>query len=293
MNSILLYSFLFLVVAIIYYVVIIRLYKKTTYYDITHKNYFDAVKDKGNYGEYLIYKRLRSFEKDGAKFLFNCYLPKDAGETTEVDVIMIHESGVYVFESKNYSGWIFGSEDQKTWTQTLPSGRKSVKEHFLNPIMQNKLHIKWLQNQIGTGAPIHSVIVFSERCTLKSVDVNSDDIKVIKRNIIKHTVLKIDKATKNRLTKDQIERFYSKLYPFTQVSEGVKKEHIKNIHKETKTHKKVKTPTTKTPAPISIINMVCPKCGGMLVLRETKRGKNAGKSFYGCSNFPKCRYVRK
>ncbi|MCR5805469.1 MAG: topoisomerase DNA-binding C4 zinc finger domain-containing protein [Oscillospiraceae bacterium] len=37
--------------------------------------------------------------------------------------------------------------------------------------------------------------------------------------------------------------------------------------------------------------MICPRCGGRLVLRTAKSGANAGNSFYGCSNFPKCRYT--
>ena len=40
---------------------------------------------------------------DGASFLFNCYLPMENKETTEIDAIMIHHSGIYVFESKNYA----------------------------------------------------------------------------------------------------------------------------------------------------------------------------------------------
>lgn len=36
---------------------------------------------------------------------------------------------------------------------------------------------------------------------------------------------------------------------------------------------------------------VCPKCSGELVERTAKRGPNAGNTFLGCSNFPKCRYI--
>lgn len=36
---------------------------------------------------------------------------------------------------------------------------------------------------------------------------------------------------------------------------------------------------------------VCPKCSGELVERTAKRGPNAGNTFLGCSNFPKCRYT--
>ena len=65
-----------------------------------------SVKGKGEYGEDRIYDILQKV--DGYKAtLPNCYLPKGNGETAEVDLIFLHESGIYVFESKNYSGWIF------------------------------------------------------------------------------------------------------------------------------------------------------------------------------------------
>ncbi|MEX1201581.1 MAG: topoisomerase DNA-binding C4 zinc finger domain-containing protein [Methylophaga sp.] len=39
-------------------------------------------------------------------------------------------------------------------------------------------------------------------------------------------------------------------------------------------------------------SQLCPKCGSEMLLRETKKGENAGKQFWGCSAFPKCRTVR-
>ena len=36
----------------------------------------------------------------------------------------------------------------------------------------------------------------------------------------------------------------------------------------------------------------CPRCGGTLILRTAKHGINKGNSFYGCSNYPKCRYIK-
>lgn len=38
--------------------------------------------------------------------------------------------------------------------------------------------------------------------------------------------------------------------------------------------------------------LVCPRCGSELVIKTAKKGKNVGNMFYGCSNFPKCRFVR-
>lgn len=39
------------------------------------------------------------------------------------------------------------------------------------------------------------------------------------------------------------------------------------------------------------MRLICPKCGKKLVLRTARRGANAGRQFYGCSNFPKCRFI--
>ena len=42
----------------------------------------------------------------------------------------------------------------------------------------------------------------------------------------------------------------------------------------------------------NVVSGVCPRCGRELVLRTAKKGDKAGMQFYGCSGFPKCRYVR-
>ena len=271
--------------------------------------------DKGQYGEYLTYKYLKHFESNGAKFLFNVYVPKGDGETTEIDLLMICSKGIFVFESKNYSGWIFGKECKKTWYQTLPTGsRKSEKIEFYNPIMQNWAHIKHLKNFIGDHFPIHSIVVFSERCTLKNVQVDSDNVKVINRYHVNSVVSSIcDKTSTVLLSDRDIEEIYGKLYPFTQLDTNIKKQHILNIQdklsrgnvrscdavsrkeicdesqiviKDGQSHNPIKNETAKQ----QIIK--CPKCNGTLVLRTATKGNYAGKQFYGCSNYPRCRYIQ-
>ena len=120
-------------------------YEKTLYFVQTGNPFNKVMQDIRLIGEYFTYQCIAPLN-GYKKFIFNCYLPKADGETTEVDVILLHESGIYVFESKNYSGWIFGNESQTFWTQTLPSGKgKSQKSRFFNPIMQNAGHIKQLK----------------------------------------------------------------------------------------------------------------------------------------------------
>lgn len=284
-------------------------YKKSSYYKSTKLPLLKVILDKGKYGEYLTYKNLKKYEKNGCKFLFNAYIPKKDDESTEIDVMMISNQGIFVFESKNYSGWIFGNEKQKTWTQTLPIGKNVTKEHFFNPIMQNKTHIKYLRKIVGDDVPIHSIIVFSERCELKKVQVESQDIYVIKRNRLTECVSMIcEKFSKIIMDQSEIEKIYFKLLPLTNVSEEVKKQHIDTINQ--KYRKNIQNDIICAPSTVSketeqkqenkeIVNdeleskddLICPRCSSKLVLRTAKKGENAGKQFYGCSNYPKCRYI--
>lgn len=277
-------------IAIIVIIVRYRNYKKSSYYLITKTTPIQLYFDKGRLGEYLTYKNLNSAEKNGAKFLFNIYLPKGEEETTEIDVLMIHAKGLFVFESKNYSGWIFGSEQQKNWYQTLPQGRgRSHKESFYNPIMQNRAHIKHLKTLVTEDIPIHSIVTFSERCTLKKIEVKSEDVCVIKRDMVYDTVAGIcAKSETAVLSNEQISGIYDKLYPYTQVSNAIKEQHIQNIEKK----QEPKEDQLADKKPDEEQKMQCPRCGGALVLRKTKKGDNAGTQFYGCSNFPKCRYMK-
>ena len=263
----------------------VKKYKETSYYKNTKHSYLSVLNNLGRYGEYLTFKKLEKFEDIGAKFLFNLYIPKSNGETTEIDMIMICSKGIFIFESKNYSGWIFGSENQKNWYQTLPSGkRKSHKEVFYNPIMQNRTHIKHLDKLIGTPLPMYSIVVFSDRCTFKDIQIESSDVSLVylsQVNQVVSNVLNYDDGS--ALDENRILVIYDKLYPYTQVSEIQKIQHIQNIRDNKNSHYNNFSNNTQ--------NLKCPKCGGTLVLRTAKRGANSGNQFYGCSNYPKCRYM--
>lgn len=297
-------TLLFIGIVIIPYLNISKNYKKTAYYKTLKLPYYRVRLNKGRYGEYLSYKHLKGYEENGAKFLFNVYIPKSETETTEIDVIMISQYGLFVIESKNYSGWIFGDENQYKWTQTLPTGKgKSHKEHFYNPIKQNRGHINYLNTYIDENLPVYSIIAFSDRCKLKSIKVTSPDIKVINRSAILAIVNGFCNLSSPQLSNEKIDEIYSKLYPLTQVNDTVKQQHVNNINsKKTKTvppvnntsktnYRQATQPQNKQAQDTQQGN-VCPRCAAPLVVRKTKKGENAGKEFWGCSNFPKCRYKK-
>jgi hypothetical protein len=199
-------------------------YKQGSYYQITKNSYSSL--DKGKRGEYLIYKNLRHLEDNGGKFLFNIYLPKENNQTTEIDALLICPKGIFVFESKNYGGWIFGNEAHKNWTQTFPTGRgSSRKEHFYNPVMQNASHLKHLKRFIGDNIPMWSVIVFSDQCTLKNVTVNSAHVHVTYPHKISSVVTQICSQAKDCLTALEVNDVYNKLWFLTQISDEAKAKH--------------------------------------------------------------------
>lgn len=240
LNPVILISVIVVIIVIVVVIILVdehkqyKQYIESTYYQITKNPYSSIKYDMGKYGEYLIYKSLKHFENNGDKFLFNIYIPKGKYKTTEIDVLLICSKGLFVFESKNYSGWIFGNESQRNWTQVLPKGRGySHKEHFYNPIMQNALHIKHLKNLVGENIPIYSIIVFSDECTLKDITIKSDDISVINLYNLEPVVMKIcNQIQTDLLTETEVNDIYNRLYPYTQVSYEVKVQHIENIRKD-------------------------------------------------------------
>ena len=162
----------------------------------------------------------------GAKFLFNLYIPKSNGQTTEIDALMIFPSGILVLESKNYSGWIFGNDRDRNWTQSFKGGTKN---HFYNPVLQNQGHINSLRKYLNDyNTPFYSAIVFSERCVLKSITVNMPYVEVLKREYLNEYVSQIFNGPRV-LSSDEITNLYNNLYPLTQATDNIKAKHILDI----------------------------------------------------------------
>ncbi len=214
----------------------------------------------GQFGEFLIEFALTNNNLSGDFVVFkNIYIPA-GNKTSEIDLLMLHEKGIFVFESKNYSGWIFGGADQLTWTQVLPQG---IKNKFYNPIRQNRTHINALVEILGKPASAFiSYIVFSERCTLKQVPDDVENTIIVRRpDMLKKLRLQL-KGGLIKYTQDEIQTMSRILKPFTNKSTVEKQQHIEDIK-------------TK-----------CPICGNKLVLRKGKYGQ-----FWGCSAYPKCKFT--
>lgn len=124
---------------------------------------------KGFLGETVINVAMwLKLEKDVYHRLNGITLPRANGGSTQIDHIIVSIYGIFVIETKNYKGWIYGSENQRQWTQVFPNGSKFK---FQNPLRQNYLHIKTLADLLGLELSyFHSMIAFIGECELKTRD---------------------------------------------------------------------------------------------------------------------------
>lgn len=132
---------------------------------------FEQIKKsvKGSYGELKVDLVLGYFTNNFCFTVRNLLLVRD-GKSTQIDNILFTANKVYVLESKNYSGWIYGSESGKSWTQTLNHFGKITKSSFYNPLSQNYGHIKYLSKFLDIPlVNFHNIIVFSNESELKNI----------------------------------------------------------------------------------------------------------------------------
>ena len=122
---------------------------------------------KGVLGETVINVAMwLKFEKDLYHRLNNITLPLNNGGSTQIDHVIVSKYSIFVIETKNYKGWIFGNEKQRQWTQAFPNGSKYK---FQNPLHQNYLHIKTLADLLALDMSyFHSMIAFIGECELKT-----------------------------------------------------------------------------------------------------------------------------
>ena len=183
--------------------------------------------DKGAYGEWLTeYMFGNNNLKGYCKSLHNIYVPYK-GRTSEIDVLLVNKKGIFVIESKNYSGWIFGNEQQRHWTQCLPNKEKNK---FYNPIMQNATHINALSQYLDINKDnMKSFIVFSERCELKKIPNNTEEYIILKRDRLLRNIRTEIEVRQDIFTENEVDEIIAKLQPLTNVSQEEKEKHIEQI----------------------------------------------------------------
>lgn len=196
----------------------------------------------------------------------NLLLPTPDG-STQIDHVFLSKFGVFVLETKNMKGWIFGSEDQASWTQQI----YKTKTSFQNPLRQNFKHCKALESLLLLSADsVFSVVVFVGDSSFKTampanVTTGGGFVAFIKSKTL---VLFSDAQVTDMVAALELAK--------TKTSFSAERQHVARL---------------KSRSDVSS-EQLCASCGHPMVLRTSKKGVNQGDQFWGCSQFPKCRSTR-
>jgi len=202
------------------------------------------------------------------------------GSTTQIDHLIVSKFGIFVIETKNMSGWIFGSEKDAKWTQCFPNGKKF---RFQNPIRQNYRHqcaiIEFLNATMPSVAlskadietKLFSVVFFGPDATIKTPEKLPDGVNIGRLHYIKSKQNQVFSDTQVDQMVEVIRE--GKLPNGVLSGSATRKRHVASL--------KDRHDVTA--------GSDCPRCDGKLVVRKRR---SDGQEFLGCNGFPKCRFVK-
>jgi hypothetical protein len=228
---------------------------------------------KGVMGEFIVNTAAKMFlDKTVYHLLKNVTLPTVNG-TTQIDHIIVSKYGIFVVETKNMKGWIFGGERQKSWTQKIFKHTNK----FQNPLHQNYKHIKTLESLLALSSEqIFSLIVF----------VGDSEFKTAMPSNVTYAKGYIDyiKSKKHQCLRE---------VEVTEIIRKIESGRLLESYKTNRAHVQHVRQIAKVKKTAQTTVIACQKCGSEMVQREAKRGKHIGNKFLGCSNFPLCRNILK
>lgn len=220
-----------------------------------------TVEEIGEHGENLVSRILSS---DPNSIVFNDIILVDdrTKKSSQIDHIVIRPNGVFVIETKNFAGRVYGDDSQREWTQVLAYGE--TKNRFYNPVKQNATHIYFLAKTLRQHNIYVSIIMFPRaELYLQTAALVCNS----RRSLLQA----LDSNTGIQLTSQQMQNIATRLSEIEANPQVTKEEHVQSIYK----------------MQYEIANNICPRCGKSLVLRNGKSGQ-----FYGCCGYPDCRFTK-
>ena len=221
---------------------------------------------KGKIGEHKVANKLDWLPRNKYVVINDVILPTQYG-TSQIDHIVVSIYGIFVIETKYYTGWIYGGEHSEYWTQNV----YGEKHQFYNPILQNEGHVKALRNVLAEFEPLDiiPIVAFSGTADIK-MDIK--DSHVVYWGQLRRC---IRRYTKERHTRKEVKAICNKIYEIKlKPSRKTRRRHMAGV-RSAQIHRER-----------AIRNGRCPRCGGQLILRQGGFGM-----FYGCSNYPKCKFT--
>lgn len=189
-----------------------------------------------------------------------------ANGTTQIDQVLISTYGVFVVETKNMKGWIFGHPLQAQWVQII----YRRKERFQNPLRQNYKHLRAIQELLGLEShQVFNVVVFVGACTLKT-QMPPEVVKGF------FALSKFIKSKRVPVFADNELPGLIQMLSDRRLRPGLRTNfsHVRNANRQ----------FARRADP-----NLCPRCGSELVERTNR---HSGEKFSGCSRYPQCKGTR-
>lgn len=222
--------------------------------------YLGTPAGKGMLGEWRVRLVLGKSQK-GVRYVLNDVTLVIGERTAQIDHVLVCDKGVYVIETKNYSGRIYGSDESKYWTQTLAYGK--VKKRFYSPVKQNLVHAAMLGEILGSEVYISSVVVFTQNNLARVTSEYTVSLAALKSRLALP-------QNKKLYTGEEIDAIYQSIRSASQ-GRAVKHQHVRRV----KGNKAL------------VDSNICPRCARPLVTRNGRYGE-----FYGCSGYPECDFTK-
>ena len=199
--------------------------------------------------------------------VINDLLIQSNGYSTQIDHVVISIYGIFVIETKYYDGCITGGESNEIWTQNIYGNKYRLR----NPLWQNQGHIRTLRRLLDENGkiPFYSIVAFSRQARLR---VDSSLPVMYWQQVVPY----IRQYSTPVMSESTMNGIYRTLLEANVTDRAAKKKHIKSVRQNQIRRNK------------AVSSGKCPRCGGDLVLRNGQYGK-----FYGCSNYPRCKYILK
>lgn len=172
------------------------------------------------YGETLIKILLnRYIEKNGGYAVNDVIIPIGQGKTAQIDHILFSKYGIFVIETKNLSGLLFGNDTAYYWSQNIYGDKYKV----YNPVLQNKKHVELISNILGINEHIHNVVVL----------IQNNNKKLNSTHVIRSLdLLNYLDSFKNGVFIDQeVSGFYEKINYYKTENPCSKQEHASYVRK--------------------------------------------------------------
>lgn len=173
----------------------------------------------GSNGERYIAKLLQELP-EGYRVL-NDLLLKYEGYTVQIDHVIVSEYGVFVIETKNFRGHIYGSSEQKHWVQI----NKGKKHRFYSPIIQNNRHRVALSSICNLPLlKVFPITVFVGKCELHLEDVSRT---ILSKDLLPY----IYGITEKRLDQSDVEKIYNRLESKNITNESARRHHVAYVQR--------------------------------------------------------------